>query len=70
MRETKNGTNGTLYPWFDDQENSIGAIIQTANVTQRVQHEAQLEKKEILIKEKQGIAQIGCWEYDAVKRHP
>ncbi len=56
-----------IIPWFDDQENSIGAIIQTANVTQRVQHEAQLEKKELLIKEKQGIAQIGCWEYDAVK---
>ena len=32
-----------------------------------MQHEAQLEKKELLIKEKQGIAQIGCWEYDAVK---
>ncbi|VAW10968.1 Two-component system sensor histidine kinase [hydrothermal vent metagenome] len=56
-----------IIPWFDDQENSIGAIIQTANVTQRVQHEAQLEKKDLLIKEKQGIAQIGCWEYDAVK---
>ncbi len=48
-----------IIPWFDDQENSIGTIIQTQDVTQRVQHEAQLEKK--------GIAQIGCWQYDAVK---
>lgn len=54
-------------PWYDDEENVIGIIVQTEDVTQRVLTELKLEKLEVLLKEKSEIAKIGSWEYDAVK---
>ncbi|MGB5821208.1 MAG: PAS domain S-box protein [Saonia sp.] len=54
-------------PWYDNQENVIGVIIQTKDVTQRVLNEIRLEKLEILLEDKSEIAKIGSWEYNAVK---
>ncbi len=55
----------TNIPWFDEQENIIGIIIQTADVTARIKNEMEHEKLQILLREKSEIAQIGSWEYDA-----
>lgn len=54
-------------PWYDEAENVVGAIIQTEDITKRVQTELQLEKREILLNKTSEIAKIGNWEYDAVK---
>lgn len=54
-------------PWYDDKENVIGIILNTEDVTERIQNELQLEKLEVLFKEKSEIGKIGHWEYDAEK---
>jgi len=51
-------------PWYDENENIIGVIIQTDDVTDRVHNELKLEKLEVLLREKSEIAKIGSWEYD------
>ena len=54
----------TPMPWYDEDENIIGAIVSIEDITQRILNEARLEKLEILLKEKTEIANIGTWEYD------
>ncbi|MGY8913825.1 MAG: PAS domain-containing protein, partial [Flavobacteriales bacterium] len=54
-------------PWYDEKENVIGVILDTKDVTERIQNELQLEKLEVLFKEKSEIGKIGHWEYDAEK---
>jgi len=54
-------------PWYDDQENIIGVIIQTKDITDTIFDDVKLEKLEILLKDKSIISKIGGWEYDAVK---
>jgi len=54
----------TPMPWYDEDENIIGAIINIDDVTQRILNEVRLEKLEILLQEKSEIANIGTWEYD------
>ena len=54
-------------PWYDENENVIGVILQIDDITTRVKHELEHEKLQILLKEKSEIAKIGSWEYDAVK---
>ena len=50
-------------PWYDEQENIIGAIIQTEDVTDRVKNELRIEKLEFLQKETGEHGKIGNWEY-------
>ncbi|MCM4153866.1 PAS domain-containing protein [Arenibacter sp. N53] len=50
-------------PWFDEQENIIGAIIQTEDVTDRVKNELRIEKLEFLQNEMGEHGKIGNWEY-------
>ncbi|HMB63242.1 MAG TPA: PAS domain-containing protein [Eudoraea sp.] len=57
----------TTLPWYDEKENIIGIIIQTEDVTQRINDELHHEKLKILLKEKSEIAKIGSWEYDATE---
>ncbi|WP_299529319.1 PAS domain-containing protein [Ulvibacterium sp.] len=54
-------------PWYDENENIIGIIIQTDDITTRLQNEIKLEKLEVLLREKSEIAKIGSWEYDILK---
>ncbi|ADV49624.1 PAS/PAC sensor signal transduction histidine kinase [Cellulophaga algicola DSM 14237] len=56
----------TILPWFDEEENVIGSIIQVADVTENFLLKQKLEKLEILIAVKSEIAKIGSWEYNAV----
>lgn len=53
-------------PWYDEDENVIGAIISTEDITQRILNELRLTKLEILLDEKSEIANIGTWEYDLI----
>lgn len=54
-------------PWYDDNENVIGVILNTEDVTERILNELKLEKLQVLFKEKSEIGKIGHWEYDAEK---
>lgn len=65
--ETQKYYESTFAPWYDEAENIVGAIVQTEDVSDRVQTELQLEKREILLNKTSEIAKIGNWEYDAVK---
>ncbi|SDM92835.1 PAS domain-containing sensor histidine kinase [Kriegella aquimaris] len=57
----------TYSTWYDDDENIIGAIIQSEDITHLKQTELQLEKRELLLDEISENGNIGCWEYDAVQ---
>ena len=57
----------TYSTWYDDDENIIGAIIQSEDITHLKQTELQLEKRELLLDEISENGDIGCWEYDAVQ---
>ncbi|NJB70697.1 PAS domain S-box-containing protein [Saonia flava] len=48
--------------WYDDQENVIGVIVQTKDITEKIHAEQKLKKLELLLKEKSEIAKIGSWE--------
>lgn len=54
-------------PWYDENENIIGIIIQVDDVTEKVHNELKLEKLEVLLREKSDIAKIGSWEYNILK---
>ncbi|MEQ9583240.1 MAG: PAS domain S-box protein, partial [Arenibacter sp.] len=53
----------TNTPWYDEQENIIGAIVQTEDVTDRIKNELRIEKLEFLQKETGEHGKIGNWEY-------
>ena len=53
-------------PWYDEEENIVGVILQIDDISKRVRNELEHEKLQILLKEKSEIAKIGSWEYDAV----
>lgn len=56
----------SISPWFDENENIIGGIIQVDEVTEIVKTNQQLEKLKILIETKSEIAKIGSWEFNAI----
>ncbi len=53
-------------PWYDDNENIIGAIVQIQNITLHVQVEQRFHKLESLLREKAEFANIGIWEFDPI----
>ncbi|MDT0608393.1 PAS domain S-box protein [Croceitalea rosinachiae] len=53
-------------PWYDEQENIIGVIIKTEDVTSRITSELKLEKLEDLFKEQAEISKVGTWEYNLI----
>ncbi|MEZ4970052.1 MAG: PAS domain-containing protein [Flavobacteriaceae bacterium] len=57
----------TTIPWYDEQENIIGAIVQTTDVTNKVKNELRIEKLEFLQKETGEHGKIGNWEYQKSK---
>ncbi len=52
-------------PWFDENENIIGVILQTEDITYRTRSEIQAKKLENLLEAKSEITNIGSWEYEA-----
>lgn len=55
----------TNIPWFDEKENIIGLIIQSEEVTERIQEKQEFEKVRMILKDQSQIGLIGSWEYDA-----
>lgn len=51
-------------PWYDTKENIIGAIVQLNDITDSVNKELELNKKDILLKQQSEMTKIGRWEYD------
>ncbi|TDT39580.1 PAS domain S-box-containing protein [Maribacter spongiicola] len=51
-------------PWYDTNENIIGAIIQLNNITDAVNNELELNKKDLLLQQQAEITKIGRWEYN------
>jgi PAS domain S-box-containing protein len=54
-------------PWYNEDENILGAIIHVNDVTEVITSEIELEKKEILLKQQSEISKMGRWEYDIVQ---
>ncbi|QWX84389.1 PAS domain-containing sensor histidine kinase [Cellulophaga sp. HaHaR_3_176] len=55
-----------IQPWYDEDENIIGAILQLENSTEKNLKNQRLETLEILLDVKSEIGKIGSWEYDAL----
>ncbi|WP_299801123.1 PAS domain S-box protein [uncultured Maribacter sp.] len=53
-------------PWYDTNENIVGAIIQLNNITDAVNNELELNKKDLLLQQQAEITKIGRWEYNIV----
>lgn len=56
----------TNAPWYDTDENIVGAIIQLSDITEAVNNELELNKKELLLQQQAEITKIGRWEYNIV----
>lgn len=54
-------------PWYDENEDIIGVIAHTEDVTSKVKNEIKVEKLESILTGKSEIAKIGTWEYDIEK---
>lgn len=52
-------------PWFDEQENITGLIIQATEITERKKEQEQIDRMSLLLKNKSEVARIGSWEYHA-----
>ena len=53
----------TNTPWFDENENIRGVIIQTEDVTELVNREMELEMLDRLLRDKSEITKIGSWNF-------
>ncbi|WP_339653393.1 PAS domain-containing protein [uncultured Maribacter sp.] len=51
-------------PWYDSDENIIGAIIQLNDITDSIHNELELKKKELQLQQQAEITKIGRWEYN------
>ncbi|APQ16460.1 PAS domain-containing sensor histidine kinase [Maribacter hydrothermalis] len=56
----------TTAPWYDTHETIIGVIIQLNNVTDTINNELELKKKDVLLQQQAEITKIGRWEYDII----
>ncbi|MEM9648040.1 MAG: PAS domain-containing protein [Bacteroidota bacterium] len=54
----------SFIPWFDEQENRIGYIIQTIEVSSIVENELELDRVNNLLKTQSEVAKVGSWEYN------
>lgn len=54
-------------PWYDTNENLIGAIIQINDVTDAVKNQVRVEKTESLLRQQSEISKIGRWEYNIIE---
>lgn len=51
-------------PWFGDDENIVGAIVQVSDATEMQLKQQELDKTQALLNEKASMARIGSWEID------
>ncbi|KAG1650585.1 D-alanine--D-alanine ligase [Nymphon striatum] len=60
----KNGLKFKTHHGTDDQENVIGTILQSEDVTNTILNEGKLEKLEILSEQMADLTKIGLWDYN------
>lgn len=51
-------------PWYDDDENLIGIIVETNDVTKNHEQSEKLEKLDALLSGISTISKVGLWEYN------
>ncbi|MFS4494163.1 PAS domain S-box protein [Maribacter sp. 2308TA10-17] len=51
-------------PWYSENENILGTILQAEDITRRVSTETKLEKLEIISEDISDMAEIGFWDYN------
>ncbi|MEM9000897.1 MAG: PAS domain-containing protein [Bacteroidota bacterium] len=51
-------------PWYDEDENIIGIIVRTEDITKKVEADMNFNKLESLVRAKSEIAKVGIWDYD------
>ncbi len=54
----------TALPWYDEDENIIGAITSIEDIGGLLEQEAKYEKLEGLFRDQSEITKVGIWEYD------
>jgi PAS domain S-box-containing protein len=54
-------------PWYDTNEDIIGAIIQLNDISHTIESELELNKKEILFRQQSELTNIGTWEYNLLE---
>lgn len=70
IHQTTDENNNELWyewtnaPWYNSNEEIIGAIIQVSNITDAINSELELNKKDVLLRQQAEITKIGRWEYD------
>nr|WP_297784699.1 PAS domain-containing protein [uncultured Allomuricauda sp.] len=65
--ETNNETRylkSYFAPWFDKEENVIGTIVQTDDITSEIQKEKQIDWLNNILKTKVEVSKTGWWEYE------
>lgn len=53
-------------PWFDEEENIIGAMVQFEDITKKIRNEIRYEKIENLLQYHSEVANVGGWEYNVL----
>ena len=53
----------TFSPWYDEQENIQGTIVQTIDIGREIHKDVELEQTRELFQATREISQIGSWEY-------
>ena len=53
-------------PWFDENENVTGSLVQTDDITSEVEKELELERLTNNLDTISEVAQVGFWEYNRV----
>ena len=61
--ESPKWLESTFSPWYDEQENIQGTIIQTIDIGREIHKDVELEQTKELFQATTEISQIGSWEY-------
>ncbi|MGN7514948.1 MAG: PAS domain-containing protein [Allomuricauda sp.] len=70
LQHKTEANDGTRYlksyfaPWFDKEENVIGTIVQTDDITSEVQKEQKIDWLNNILETKVEVSKTGWWEYD------
>ncbi|KQC29688.1 PAS domain S-box protein [Flagellimonas eckloniae] len=67
-KEDETWYESILTPWFDEKENVVGTILQSENISKRIEKELELKRTKILLKAKSEVAKVGSWEYDLISQ--
>lgn len=56
----------THLPWYDEDENIIGVIMQIDDISESYGDQMEIERLQTLLQSQSEIAKVGCWEYNLV----